>query len=375
MSINLVDKDVQSMLLPLNLMQYIAFCPKYCIKNNFISINSLFSNFISFCGLLIFLSSFLYRNTLIAQSLGHSFTVFMYITAYFDFVYYCCGYVMNFIVGIMQTKNSVNFVLTFQNIHRFLNNETYSRNFKVLNWIIVILTVVGQTTIFAYFNITVGLSHYFIYISFIITVFDFNIIYATRLLGILENKLLLWSNNVLDLREIGEIYDENYCRNMYLAYVDILKCYELHKVCFQEYICFYITETFLHSLICIQVSIEMCKMAASRGNISTIGTAILSTMSVLLWILKDLFWQLLFCRQCEKFYSSMENVPDYCTLILKTSCSESVRRLCKNVRRVHRARFSKLRVCSLFDAGAALQLSLMVLLADYTIVLLQFAFL
>ncbi|XP_022818586.1 uncharacterized protein LOC111351050 [Spodoptera litura] len=52
-----------------------------------------------------------------------------------------------------------------------------------------------------------------------------------------------------------------------------------------------------------------------------------------------------------------------------------VRKLYKNVLRLHRATFSKIRVCSLFYVDAALQLSLMSLLTNYIVVLLQFSIL
>lgn len=50
----IIHKDVQSMLLPLNVMQFTTLCPKYCIKNNCISPNSIVSTFITFITVLLF---------------------------------------------------------------------------------------------------------------------------------------------------------------------------------------------------------------------------------------------------------------------------------------------------------------------------------
>ena len=57
------------------------------------------------------------------------------------------------------------------------------------------------------------------------------------------------------------------------------------------------------------------------------------------------------------------------------SFADNKKRLCKIVLRLHRESFSKIRVCGLFYLDAAFQLSLMSLLTNYIVVLLQFAFL
>ncbi|XP_075985620.1 uncharacterized protein LOC142982821 [Anticarsia gemmatalis] len=51
------------------------------------------------------------------------------------------------------------------------------------------------------------------------------------------------------------------------------------------------------------------------------------------------------------------------------------RRLCKNIKRLYRTSFDKMSLCGLFYIDAVLPLCLMSLLTNYTVVLLQFAFL
>ena len=53
----------------------------------------------------------------------------------------------------------------------------------------------------------------------------------------------------------------------------------------------------------------------------------------------------------------------------------SKKKLFKNILRLHRASFSKIRVCGLFYLDAVLHISLMILVSNYVIVLLQFALL
>ncbi|CAD0249728.1 unnamed protein product [Spodoptera exigua] len=103
--------------------------------------------------------------------------------------------------------------------------------------------------------------------------------------------------------------------------------------------------------------------------------AIALSILIFMWQSKDLLWQTIVTKQCEKFYLALQRLQDTCSLILMSSCSDTERKLYKNVLRLHRASFSKIRVCSLFYVDAALQLSLMSQLTNYIIVLLQFAIL
>ncbi|XP_047035615.1 uncharacterized protein LOC124641558 [Helicoverpa zea] len=132
---------------------------------------------------------------------------------------------------------------------------------------------------------------------------------------------------------------------------------------------FYVVEIFVNSLLYFQQTFSVLK---ALKNLDAIAPAILSIGS---WAVKTLIWQTLLTRQCEKFYISMENVRDSCLNVLKSNCSDEKKKLCKNVLRLHRASFSKIRACGLFYVDAALQLALMGLLTNYTIILLQFALL
>ncbi|PZC73333.1 hypothetical protein B5X24_HaOG200857 [Helicoverpa armigera] len=267
--------------------------------------------------------------------------------------------VMNFVVGVSQTHKSIRFVLTFQKVHRFLKNDPHFDNLIIWNWIVVIIAATFYNSAFVYFTNYLGLPMYFIYVSVILSAFDFNIVYAYRLMTCLTHKLEVWNIKVLSS---GETNCDIFSKNMFQAYLDILECYDLVEACFQHYfffvfqILFYIGEVFIHYLDLMSIA----------------GMAIFSTV---IWLMKNLAWQIMLSQQCEKFYSTVQSAQDNCMFVLKSNCTESVQRLCKNVRRLHRSRFSKLRVCALFRADAALQLSLMALLTDYIVVVLQFAFL
>ncbi|XP_063897098.1 uncharacterized protein LOC135118600 [Helicoverpa armigera] len=114
---NIVDSDVQSMLLPLNLLQNVFFCPKYRIKNDYITPTNLMSNLISSIATLVFIMIYAYRNYLIHFSKMSQLSTAWKYTSYFNGFCYSLGFIMNLVIGIIQSQNSVQFVLTFQNVH------------------------------------------------------------------------------------------------------------------------------------------------------------------------------------------------------------------------------------------------------------------
>ncbi|CAD0249727.1 unnamed protein product [Spodoptera exigua] len=157
-----------------------------------------------------------------------------------------------------------------------------------------------------------------------------------RTLKLLEDKIVLWNIQALRGQERASLNDKQLVK----AYVDILDTYNINSKTFQIF-----------------------------------DKATVITLSVCFWFGKDLVSQTIVTRQCEKLYLAFQTVHDSCTHILCSNCSEDERKLYKNVLRLHRASFSKIRVCSLFYVDAALQLSLMSQLTNYIVVLLQFAIL
>lgn len=230
-----VDKDVQSMLLSLNLMEYIMLCPRYAIKDNDLTSNSLYSCVISLLGTLMFIFSLVYRVYMVSYyNYYNGGPPTMYFVAFFDCVLYLFEFFMNFVNGILLTEKSIKFVITFQKLHRFLNNETSFNHFIVRNWIIVIAYILGHTIFFITFCESTG-GQFFVTLSVVVlVVLDLNMIYATRVIRMLENKVVLWNMQALKTQELKDVNRENNSKEMFQAYVNVLKCYNIHKFCFQH---------------------------------------------------------------------------------------------------------------------------------------------
>ncbi|KAL0861749.1 hypothetical protein ABMA27_009225 [Loxostege sticticalis] len=98
-------------------------------------------------------------------------------------------------------------------------------------------------------------------------------------------------------------------------------------------------------------------------------------MFILLWLTKSVFIHSGLCLECELFYIAVRDSEVACWKILQSGkCTDQERRICKNILRCRQSELDSFRVCRMYLAGAQLPLRLVSLMANCTIVLLQFAF-
>ncbi|PZC77043.1 hypothetical protein B5X24_HaOG200692 [Helicoverpa armigera] len=233
---NKVDNDVQEMLYPLDFMQCLIFISKYHIRNNLIAPIGVITTFISMIATMAFVVVHIYQ-TLFATSETNSIASITTenITRYFSCVFYCSVFTINFIMCVIQTNKSIKFVLTYQKVHRFLKNSgsySYNNNYIIWNWVFVITAVIWHTSTIVYCVVSIGYN-FFVATCYMypIMLFDINMVYAMRIIKLLENEINIW-NDVIKSRLHTQ--DENYCRDLLNIYVEILECYEIFKDCFQQ---------------------------------------------------------------------------------------------------------------------------------------------
>lgn len=231
---NYIDKEIQSMLLPLDLIQNIFLFPKYRIKNNCIYPNTLMSNLISACGVIIFMFFFVHH----IYDVGHYNYIrekldFAYMNSYADIFMYGIGFSINYINRLTQATSSIMFVLKVQNVHRFLNNGSYFDRFIVSNWICMVAIVCFYLVIITLVTVIFKLSIYTLMKSLCLMCFDCNVIYAIRLIQLLTHKLHLWDIEAQNFRRLEDSSTKDYCKRMFQVYSHILECYNLFRSIFQ----------------------------------------------------------------------------------------------------------------------------------------------
>lgn len=220
---NTVDKDIQSMLLPLNSSQIMFLQFKYLIKNNRIRSNTLLTTSLSICGVLLFVMLHSYGAYTLYSS-GNAKFVYLRYVILFESGLNCSAYFGYFIANLINAKSNKEFVLTIQEVHRFIKEKRTSTAFLIGNWISVILIYFVYLLVIISGNTLVEGMDYDKPLRIFSTAFlDTNIIYAIRLIIILKNKVILWNDRLL---------------KMFKVYAQISHCYQLYKFCFRYVVSF-----------------------------------------------------------------------------------------------------------------------------------------
>ena len=230
-----VDKNVQSMFLPLNLMDFIILSPKYRIKNDILTPNSFISVFVSMIATLIAILTFVHMTYVITIdiSLEHTTSASL---SFFNCTFVCFGFALNFMIGLILTKSNVQFVLVFQKVHRFMNNQAGFNNVIIWTWITVIMIFSSYVIVLTFLYANMGAPFNAVYAAYFYIIFDVNIIYAIRVIRFLEDKVVLWNIRAFNPLEIENMHGEIYGSRVLQAYAEILECYDIFKHNFQAFV-------------------------------------------------------------------------------------------------------------------------------------------
>lgn len=224
--INKIDEDVQAILLPLNILQYVIISPKYSIKNNTISSNNYIAKISTI--LCITFSSALYFYH--AITMPSRITLFIKCIHYFDFFFYTIGYLINYTFNNIYSEFNIYCVLNLQNIIRSFKNIRIKR-LIFQNWISVIFMVIIVITMFSLRRIYVPrLSDVDILYWLALICFDINMLYAIRFVNLLKYNAGLWNKRF----KSKDSFDDNVCCDRkFKDYESIVECYKYFKLSFE----------------------------------------------------------------------------------------------------------------------------------------------
>lgn len=214
----------------MDILQTLAFYPNYCIKNNFITPNSRISTLMSLFGILFYLS-ILFYHLLIYFEYNH--TILDLISFIHNCSYFAFGYVLYFIVGVKYSVQNTKFVLTFQDVHRFLNDRASFRHLTTWVWVLIIsyisLFLMYCFSIRYYFRVNI-----YVVLILIVIIFDLRLIHAVILIKLLEMKFLLWNKEALKTQDNQSKETKLHHRKMSEAFDKLFECYNLFKDAFEH---------------------------------------------------------------------------------------------------------------------------------------------
>lgn len=147
---NAVDKDVQTMFQSLNFLQNMLLCSKYSIRNNFIYKNMMSDRLVGLCGpIVIFVINVnrtYWLNIDRKTQLMYAHLDSLYITSYFDILFYTFGFLMYYILMVVQTNRNIQFVLDYQKVHRFVKSRMQFKKYIFWNWLSVFTMIFSSSS-------------------------------------------------------------------------------------------------------------------------------------------------------------------------------------------------------------------------------------
>lgn len=232
---NYLGKDLQSVLLPLNVMQHICFFSRCTIQDNFITPKNIKSIIISLIGTVVFGIIFMFKLVPLSLSSDDNINNFFLRISQFDVVFYTSGLVVNLFVTIYQSSNFVAMILKISAIHYILSDKEKLRKLKIMNWIMFGMLAYTYGTDVIYF-LTQNMNVVNILCVVILWCFDVNLLYAIGIVSLLRNKLDLWTREINKYTEtdLGNGDVEGITRLKVInSYFDILDAFNIYKDVFQ----------------------------------------------------------------------------------------------------------------------------------------------
>ena len=232
---NVVDKYIQSIVKPMNIMDALFVCAKYSIRDDVITPNSRRYSAMSVSAaiiltVIVYIMFFMSPNTTGLDVLNY------YFINIYDIILYFCGFFLDALTKIGQRLNNVAFVLKIQNVHRILNLNGSSFNcFIITNWACVIAINCFHLSWMCMYFFTfykIGVAN--ILTSYICIRFDMNIICAARNLKLLNKTLNSWMTELCRANFVNDAADDQYWEIIFQSYVDITQTFEIHEKSFHR---------------------------------------------------------------------------------------------------------------------------------------------
>ncbi|XP_061712773.1 uncharacterized protein LOC133521725 [Cydia pomonella] len=352
---NNLNKEFEATIFPLNLMQTITLQPKYRIRRGFVVQNG-FLNYV-LCILGICLILFLHITKALDQLLilQSDLNTFLHLASIFDAVFYIFATLVMFTENLILGKINVELIIKIYEVYRYLACPHVVKVSRNYNWFWFCL-IFSTYLFFAVLSILIGnVKSMNILCGISIVYLDVNIIFAMQIIKFLTLEINLWRLEMENFRVSCSNTNDKYIKKytetrgeiLYITYLNILKASTLFEKIFHKTVISIVAKAFWFIWACKSVGLLCC-----------------------------------LCAACQQFYLAVRDVDAANAIKLSDElcwdsfCLVGVRRLSKQVSRLNAAWTITRGVHAggLFRVDAALPLRLLQLLAAYTVVLLQFAF-
>ncbi|XP_072948386.1 uncharacterized protein [Epargyreus clarus] len=370
---NVVDKEFQNLLTPFYFLTMIFCLRKYDLRDNYVTPNT--KRDLVTCALGMFIAYMLLFCTLrYFATVFDTSTVFaMYLITY---VQYAINYTILCFLNVIEGKLNVDVLLILHQINKSLQSSADDRKLKYLSW----MSTSGLLVVYfllVFFKLLLDPLWNWSRATFIATtlIFDLELLYIVFIAYFLACKTDTWRQMLQEKR----MYPENVISNeneeieldeKLLKFEMIINALELTKKSSRWTILFHFVIAFTQALAYFEILILWIKNNSADPKVTSSHL-----YGVILWVFKSLITETFLCITCEVLYRRIAAAQVEVILYLAYHPSCTVRRFKKNFFRLSKIRLEMLSPWGIFSVDAALPLRMVALLANYIIVLLQFAFL
>ena len=219
---NKLDKDVQRIVQPFNVILSVFLTSKYKIRKSYMTpCNKKYPILLFFT--ISFLNGLNIHYIFNKYNRGIEHTIFVAL----DIMYYL-SYILLIICNIVHSRSNVFLILQIQDIHRSIDISKSIPSYIRWNWI-SLFTVFSTIILRAIHLYVIQASMYLVEASrdLLVLQYDLNLVYGIRLTKLLTIYLKEWISNVKNER------NEEYYDNFFKTYHNILEAYKLFTKCFR----------------------------------------------------------------------------------------------------------------------------------------------
>lgn len=217
---NIIEKDLQSLLKPLNLIQNLFLCAKYKIKDGRIYPNTMLYKLVSSFGtaIILVINNYSVFDSLLWDII-YTFLVFL-------------GFILNCYFCLAKSQDNVALILKIQHVLRAQRKATFFRQYSIYTWFCVVASqTFAVLTIVVYVFVLPELDLYELGRTYIVSCLDVNALYASILIKIVCESLKTWLE---DVQRAEESEDENNdWDNIFHTFLEINEAYQLIVKTFQ----------------------------------------------------------------------------------------------------------------------------------------------
>lgn len=224
---NVINKDLQSILKPLNMMQSLFMCAKYKIRDGLITANNLSYCFLSVLALI--LVGIINVYTMYLEITSDETTPVLSIVVWIDYIsnaiFVMLSFSLTYYTNMIYRYDNVLLFLKVQNANKIL--EIDSRKQMRINWLVIVFLISLYFFSLLYFCCAFeGIGVWEVTALGFDMLMDINLIYASRFLNLLRNYLAVWVKVVNSTQLTGEIDDGSW-NKLFTAFMDIVEAYQL----------------------------------------------------------------------------------------------------------------------------------------------------